>query len=186
MGVMDALARYADHPDRATGMANTVALLVASNGPFYPLYVWWMLPEAGMVSCATMLASPFFAAIPWLARQHPALGGAALPVMGLLNTIWTTALLGSESGVAVFAYPCIVLALLCWRERLTLLAVLGLGLAAQQLVLRWPWVPLSGLNAEGQAALVAMNGASVGMLLAFLVLMGARHARTIADAASDC
>ena len=144
------------------------------------------LPEAGLVSCATMLASPFFAAIPWLARQHPALGRAALPVMGLLNTIWTTALLGPESGVAVFAYPCIVLALLCWRERLTLLAVLGLGLAAQQLVLRWPWVPLSGLNAEAQAALVAMNGASVGMLLAFLVLMGARHARTIADAASDC
>ena len=181
MGVMDALARYAYHPDRATGMANTVALLVASNGPFYPLYVWWLVPEAGLASCATMLSTPLFLAIPWLSRRCGWLARAALPLLGLTNTLWTIALLGSSAGLAVFVYPCIALALLCWRERVVMLLVLGGALAAQQLALRRPWPPLSGLDPAAQMELSTMNAASVGALLGFLVLMGARQWRLVAD-----
>jgi hypothetical protein len=38
------LRRYAAHPDPATATANLVALVVASNGPFYPLYVLALVP----------------------------------------------------------------------------------------------------------------------------------------------
>ena len=41
-----ALRAYGAHADPATRIGNTIALLVGFNGPFYPLYVWFLLPEA--------------------------------------------------------------------------------------------------------------------------------------------
>ena len=45
-----------------------------------------------------------------------------------------------------------------------------IGLAAQQMLLRWPWSALSGLDPLVQANLVALNAMSVGALLAVLVV----------------
>lgn len=167
------LRAYAAHPDAATRAANGIALLVGSNGPFYPAYVWFLAPQAGLAVLATMAASPFFLAIPWLARRHAAAARAALPLVGIANTVWTAALLGTGTSVDAFLFPCLVLAALCWRERKAMFLVLGAGLLAQQALLRWPWAAISGLDAGGQAALVALNGTSVGALLAFIVLTGA-------------
>ena len=94
MRALDALRAYGAHPDPATRIANTIALLVGFNGPFYPLYVWFLVPEAGHAALATMAMSPVFLAIPWLSRRSAAAGRAALPVAGLANTVWTAALLG--------------------------------------------------------------------------------------------
>jgi hypothetical protein len=165
-----ALRAYGAHPDQATNAANIIALLVGSNGPFYPLYVWLLMPGAGLASLATMAASPLFLLVPWLSRRHAAGARAALPAIGIANTIWTCALLGPGTGVAAFVFPCLVLALLCWRERLVMLGMLGMGLLAQQALLHWPWAPLSGLGIESQAALQALNATSAGCLLAFMVL----------------
>ena len=173
MNILAALRAYAAHPDDATRVVNTIALLVGSNGPFYPAYVWFLAPEAFTASLATMAASPFFLLVPWLSRRNAVAAHAALPAIGIANTVWTCALLGPETGVAAFLYPCLVLALLCWRNRMLMLGVLGAGLAAQQLMLRWPWPPLSGLGVEGQAALLGLNGLSGGALVAFIVLQAA-------------
>lgn len=66
---MSWLARYRAHPDPAVQTANTVALVVGSNGPFYPLYVWWLVPETGLIPLLTMLATPFFLAVPLVKRR---------------------------------------------------------------------------------------------------------------------
>ena len=166
-----ALRRYAAHPDPATAAANGVALVVGGNGPFYPAYIALIEPAAAQLALWTMLASPLFLAIPWLSRRSGLAARLALPLVGLGNTLWCTALLGAGSGVGLFVLPCLVLAGLLWRERLAMLAMLGLGLAVQQAVLRWPWPSLAGLSAAQQDALVLLNTSSVGTLLAFLALV---------------
>ena len=123
MKALAALRAYGAHADPATRIANTIALLVGFNGPFYPLYVWFLVPEAGTVALATMAMSPVFLAIPWLSRRNAVAGRAALPVAGLANTVWTAALLGPATGVGAFAFPCIALAGLCWREPRLMLAL---------------------------------------------------------------
>jgi hypothetical protein len=175
--LLASLRRYADHPDPATAMANTVAMVVGANGPFYPLYVWWLLPEAGLVSLLTMFATPFFLSVPWISRRNGLAGRIALVVVGLANTVWCTALLGPATGVGLFVLPCLMLAGLVWAQRAALFALLGLGLAAQQVVLRWPWPALSGLALEHQAALYVLNASSVAMLLGFLAIVSAGQVR---------
>lgn len=165
-----ALRAYSAHPDPATHVVNVIALLVGSNGPFYPAYVWVLVPGAGLASLATMAASPLFLLVPWLSRRHSAAARAALPAIGIANTIWTCAILGPDTDVAAFFFPCMILALLCWRERTVMLGMLGAGLVAQQILLHWPWASLAGLSMEGQAALQTLNLTSVGCLLAFVVL----------------
>ena len=178
-----ALRRYAAHADPATAAANTVALVVGSNGPFYPAYIWFIDAEAARLALWTMLASPLFLAIPWLSRRSGLAARLALCIVGLANTLWSTALLGATSGVGLFLLPCLVLGALLWRDRLALLGVLGLGLAVQQLLLRWPWESLAGLEPAQQAALVVLNATSVGTLLAFLALTLAGLLRSVqADA----
>jgi hypothetical protein len=178
--LLAALRRYVAHPDPATAAANAVALVVGGNGPFYPAYIWWIDPEAGRMALLTMAASPFFLAIPWLSRRSGLAARMALPVVGLANTLWSTALLGAGTGVGLFLLPCLVLAALLWRERLALLGMLGLGLVVQQALLRWPWPSLAGLDLAQQAALVVLNATSVGTLLAFLALTLAGLLRDVA------
>jgi hypothetical protein len=117
-----------------------------------------------------MAASPFFLAIPWLSRRAATAARVALPMVGIANTVWTAALLGPATGVAVFLFPCLLLAMLSFREKPALFALLGAGLMAQQALLRWPWPALSGLDPAVQASLVGLNAMSVGALLAVLVV----------------
>ncbi len=173
--VFAAFGAYVHHRDATTRLSNAVAVMVGLNGPFYPLYVWWIVPEAGLVALTTMAASPGFLAIPWLARRQAGLARVALPVIGLANTVWTLALLGPATGAGVFVYPCILLAGLCWREPWPMLGVLGAGFAVQLGVLYWPFPPLSGLEPALQVALMPLNASSVAALLCFLVLSGARQ-----------
>ncbi len=179
VNLLAALRRYAAHPDAATAAANAVALVVGGNGPFYPAYVWLLDPEAGRMALLTMAASPFFLAIPWLSRRSALAARIALPIVGLANTLWSTALLGAGSGVGLFLLPCLVLAVLLWRDRLAMLGILGLGLAVQQVLLRWPSASLAGLDPAQQAALVVLNATSVGTLLAFLALTLAGVLRSV-------
>jgi hypothetical protein len=177
MTLLAALHRYGNHPDPTTAMANTVAMVVGANGPFYPWYGGWLLPAPGLVSLLTMFATPFFLSVPWVSRRNSLAGRIALVVVGLANTVWCTALLGPATGVGLFVLPCLMLAGLVWAQRAALLVLLGLGLAAQQVVLRWPWPALSGLAPERQAALYVLNASSVGMLLGFLAIVSAGQVR---------
>ena len=110
-----ALKAYADHPDPRVATANFFALLVASNQPFYPLYLYWTVgPDIGP-SAGTFLSTPFFLAVPALCRRNTLLGRALLPLAGIANTLLCAKVFGVASGVEIFLLPCAVLALLIFR-----------------------------------------------------------------------
>ena len=92
------LGRYVAHPDPATAAANLVALVVAGNGPFYPLYVLALIGWGHNGAWLTMLATPFFAAVPAVSRWRSWAGRGALPLVGIANTVWCSALLGIGVG----------------------------------------------------------------------------------------
>jgi hypothetical protein len=179
---MSLLDRYIDHPQPETRLANKVALVVGGNGPFYPLYLYWLTPEAGPLMLLTMAAAPLFLAVPLIARLSGPAARMALVLTGLANVLWCTALLGPSSGVPLFVLPCVALALTAWRRQTALLTLLGLCLTTQQAAMRWPWSPLTGLAPQRQADLLVMNATSVGALTAFLVLAAAGEFRKPARA----
>jgi hypothetical protein len=118
-----AVGTYVHSPDPVQRSCNTIALLVASNQPFYPLYIRYLVGNDGGVSLLTLLSTPFFVAVPALARRAHTLGLAALPVVGLVNGMIATLAFGRQAGIELFAIPCMVIAAAgTWRgSRLVLL-----------------------------------------------------------------
>lgn len=163
---------YAAHADPATATTNLVALVIASNGPFYPIYVLALIGWDRSGAWLTMLATPCFALVPMVSRRHLVAGRAALPFVGIANTIWCTILLGSESGVALFLLPCIVLTALQFRhdERWAMLLLLGSAIAAQIGLAEFPPIGLMHLHTDQAAALARLNKISVATLMGFLAL----------------
>ena len=68
MRAIDLVRSYAAHPDPLVASANFIALLVASNQPFYPLYVYWLATTNIEPVWYTFLSTPFFLAVPALSR----------------------------------------------------------------------------------------------------------------------
>ncbi|MDE1895606.1 MAG: hypothetical protein KGH91_00880 [Rhodospirillales bacterium] len=173
----NALARlraYAAHNDPATAMANTVALSVGGNMPFYPLYMLVLLGWRVLPFCLlTALATPAFLIVPWLSR-HSSLGGRlALPIIGTVNTIWCLKLLGPASGVGLFLFPCILLAALLFRaaERWLCLGLATLALVLYFLSGHILGAPVIPLNADEAGIMTVLNAASVATLTWLLALL---------------
>lgn len=172
MTVIGWLRRYAAHPDPATAATNLVALVVAGNGPFYPLYVLaligWYLPGVWL----TMLATPAFLLVPALSRRRAACGRMALPLIGIINTIWCAALLGAASGVGLFLLPCIALTVPLFRrnERFRRLLLIALVVGAQIWLIEFPLKGLMDLRADQAAMLGRLNAISVVTLTGFVAL----------------
>jgi len=170
MSLMAAWRRYVEHPDPATSAANKIALIVGSNGPFYPLYVWWLAPSAASVAWLTMLTTPIYLATPWLSRRNAMLGQAVFTLSALLNTVWCSALLGSETGLPMFVLPCIAMAVFMPAGRIWIAAA---GLAAQQAIMRWPWATLVPPTQAEVSSLYVLNATSAAVLLAAMVVLAA-------------
>ena len=168
--LVQAIRAYAANPDPLVAAGNAVALLVAVNQPFYPLYVAWLVGDA-WPALFTFLSTPFFLAVPAVARRNPLAGRALLPLAGFANTVLSAKAFGAASGVEVFLAPCLVLAGLLFRpgERRIAFALMAVGLAAFALHARYgaPWHLYS---AEEYAAFVRLNAISAGGLLAFIGL----------------
>ncbi len=167
---MWALAR---HDDRLTAACNRVALLLAGNTPFYPLYLWFILGREGWPALLlTGLSLPVFMATIWVARRHPLAGRIWLCTAASLNTAWVTWLLGAPSGITLFFLPCLVLAVLAFRgtELLprALLTLLPFGLYAASL-----WAPHAAAiyPAADYPGLVRLNAAAVASLCVILPYM---------------
>lgn len=111
-----ALGEYAAHPDPRAAIANAIALVIVSNQPFYPLYLDWAVSPVVSPSFVTFLSTPFFAAVPAAMRRSPLLGRALLLVAGIGNTLLCRVAFGPASGVEVFLFPCLMLALLLFRR----------------------------------------------------------------------
>uniref|UniRef100_UPI0031015463 hypothetical protein n=1 Tax=Neorhizobium sp. EC2-8 TaxID=3129230 RepID=UPI0031015463 len=62
--------------DPRTQATVTVAWVIVANKPFYPLYVWYLVGNGVTASLGTLLAAPFFLAIPLIARHAPRAPGS--------------------------------------------------------------------------------------------------------------
>ena len=165
------LGSYASHDEPLTAAGNKVALVLAGNTPFYPLYVVGLAGSEGMPALLmTLCAFPFFAMVPAISRRHPLLGRATLSLAGSVNTVFCTWLLGERSGTELFLIPCITLASLLFGagERFWMLLLAALPLAAYILLHGHYAGPPHPYQDDAYAALLSMNAISVGTLSIFL------------------
>jgi hypothetical protein len=167
------LRRYAGHGDPRTAVANTVALMVASNQPFYPLYLFWAVSPTVWPAFATFLSTPFFLAVPALARRHALLGRAVLLASGLGNTLVCRVMFGASSGVDAFLMPCIVLSILLFgrSERVVAFAFAAACYAIYLLPDAWMGAPVHRYAADEIIALQRLNFLSAAGLTAVVALM---------------
>lgn len=165
-----AVAAYAAHPDPRAALANTIALVIVSNQPFYPLYLWWAVSPEISPAWLTFLSTPFFAAVPAAMRRSTALGRSLLLVAGIGNTLLCRAAFGPGSGVEIFLLPCLVLATLLFpgRERIVALAFAGLAFGAYLLPAAMLGAPLHLYAPDEYAALQRLNFLSAASLVALI------------------
>lgn len=92
----------------------SIAWLVVINKPVYPLYVWWFVGAGTAAAWATALSAPLFLAIALGAVRRPLAARFALPLVGAVDTVIATALLGQASGTELFFVPCLLLSLVAF------------------------------------------------------------------------
>jgi hypothetical protein len=171
MRALAALRRYAASDDPRVAAANLVALVLAWNTPFYPLYLWGsagagILPGGWLTLCVF----PVFLSVPKATRRWPLSGRVLLVLAGTGNTLFCTWLLGEASGTQLFLVPCVSLAALLFRraERVPLFGLLALPIVAGvALNGRYPVSPFV-CAAASCSGIVWLNAVSVGILAAFL------------------
>ena len=178
---------YARHPDPRVAAANVIALLVASNQPFYPLYLFWLVSDDITAAWFTFLSTPFFLAV---SRRNGAAGRALLPLAGIGNTVLSAWLFGTASAVEIFLIPCGVIALLLFRprERLAALAITAIAFGVFLLLHDGYGPPLAAYDAAEYAALARLNLISASTLTAFVALLFSgilAEAERSPDAAGD-
>jgi uncharacterized membrane protein len=165
-----ALGDYAAHTDPRAAIANTVALVIVSNQPFYPLYLHWAVSPVIWPTLFTFLSTPLFAAVPAAMRRSPRAGRSLLLVAGIGNTLVCSLVFGRSSGVEAFLFPCLVLAMLLFRrsERGYALGFGALVFAAYLLPSAMTGGPLHVYAPEEYAALQRLNVLSALSLTALI------------------
>jgi hypothetical protein len=164
---------YAAHDDPLVASANLIALVVVSNQPFYPLYLYWLVGPDIAPSCWLFLSTPFFAAVPAIARLDKTAGRALLPLAGIANTALSAKVFGVASGVEMFLIPCVLIGFVLFRpsERLIGLALAGLAFLTFTLLHGRYGAPVHVYTPEQYASFVKLNATSVGTLTAFVGLL---------------
>lgn len=159
--------------DPLTDAAMAVAIVIALNKPIYPVYVWWLAPDALTASLWTMLSLPFYAALPLLARRAPKWARLGLVVVGTIDTAAIGAVLGDGTGAWLFLLACLVLAgasfdaSQTWTKRLAIAGVFAVFAATFG---RFA-TPLAGdISPESVATLFKLNAFGAASLIAFIGL----------------
>jgi len=157
-----------DPPVRAN---NILALVVASNQPFYPLYVRTMAGDDGGASFITLLSTPVFATIPLIARRNAAWAFALLPVAGIANAMLATIALGASAGIELFLIPCALAAMISvYHTGWKIIAGLTIAMSAIYFALYISTDnSIAGLNSQELAALYRLNALSVACLSVFIL-----------------
>src|SRR5208282_4409220 len=88
------IAAYVRADDPLAAASNFIALVVASNQPFYPFYIRFFVGDDNGASLLTFLSTPFFLAVPAVARISSLAGRAMLPIVGILNTLFCAKIFG--------------------------------------------------------------------------------------------
>ncbi|HEX7565243.1 MAG TPA: hypothetical protein VF396_18640 [Bradyrhizobium sp.] len=171
VGAAARLRVYAANDEPLAAAGNKVALVLAGNTPFYPLYVAAVAGTDGMPwLLMTLFAFPFFLMVPAISRHYPFLGRATLALAGAINTVFCTWLLGERSGTELFLIPCVMLASLLFgaKERRWMLTLAALPLCAYIFLHGNYGAPPYLYRDDAYAALFSMNAFSVGTLSIFL------------------
>jgi len=169
--------RFAAHEDSLTEASNTIALVLASNTPFYPLYLYFILGHAGLPWLFFAGVSfPFFCLTLWVARRKPVLGRVWLSVAATLNSIYVTWLLGEASDTALFLIPCISLAVLSFRrrERLPMLICTALPFVLFYFLQGHFPTPPARYSPSAYHSLLILNEVSVASISAVLAYVFAK------------
>ena len=165
------LSAYASNDQPLAAAGNKVALVLAGNTPFYPLYVVVVAGSDGMPwLLMTLFAFPFFLVVPAISRYHPLLGRLTLFLAGTVNTVFCTWLLGERSGTELFLIPCATLASLLFGagERSLMLLLAALPIGAYYFLHGSYGAPPYLYPDDAYKGLLSMNAISVGTLSIFL------------------
>ncbi|NTG45429.1 hypothetical protein G6L83_30735 [Agrobacterium rhizogenes] len=157
-------------PDPLTRASIAIAWMIIANKPLYPLYLWWLVGNGIVASLGTLIAVPFFLAIPFLASRSPLAARLALPLIGAIDTLFETKLFGTGSGTALFLAPCIMLAALSfhaeekwWQRGVTAFTFLAFIISRIYIGL-----PLHAWTDADLSTLLNLNAFAVASLMAFI------------------
>ncbi|MET0709111.1 MAG: hypothetical protein ABWY82_20050 [Tardiphaga sp.] len=164
------LAAYRDNPDPLAVLANTVALVIAGNQPFYPLYLHFIVGEAAWPAWLTLLTFPLFASVPAVARRHPLAGRMMLPMVGVANGVLAVKLIGLDTAVELFLLPCVLLSTILFRpaERRAMAVTLACPFAAYFVLDAAVGSPLATYSAAEYRSIINMHAFSVASLFALI------------------
>jgi hypothetical protein len=157
---------YAAHDDPRVAACNLIALMVVSNQPFYPLYVWLAVSEYVWPTFFTFLSTPLFLAVPAVARRSTVLGRALLPAAGIANTMLSAKVFGASSGVEIFLIPCALIAAIFFRasERGYAFVLIGAALFISVGLSGRYGVPVHTYSASEYQAFARLNAMSAAAL----------------------
>lgn len=171
----DTIARYLANDDKLAAIGNSGAFLVWGSQPTYPLYVWFIVGDAAWPSLLTWLSTPFFAAVPIVARRS-AIGGRVLFVAtGILNTLLSAKAFGPQASIAWFLLPCLVIAATFFRrDEWPIALALCLATGAATLVVGHLGAPLHVYTRDEYRSLSHLNLWCVAVLSLYLLVSAAR------------
>ena len=156
-----------DHPRVSAG--NTIAMVLAWNQPYYPLYLWWIVGRGAWIGIPDAFSGLLFSAVLAIARRSGLLGRVALVVLSVANVAFVSMILGEAAGVQLLYLPCGMLAaiLFGWRERLVMLLMTSLPLVVWLLTRGRLDLPPIRFSAEAYQSLFTLNAVSSGILMVF-------------------
>lgn len=168
--LQDMFRAYRDNTDPLAMLANTVALVIAGNQPFYPLYLHAIVGQAAWPAWLTLLTLPLFALVPAVSRRHPLAGRMMLPMVGVANGVLAVKLIGLDTAVELFLLPCVLLATLLFRpsERLAMAVVVACPFAAYFVLDPAVGGPLEIYSNAEYHSIIRMHAFSVASLFALI------------------
>ena len=113
-----ALRRYVANDDPLAEAANKVSLLLASDIPFFALYLVFLVGKRGFPSViSTVWFLPLWLALPPLSRRRPLVSRILVISLAVLDCVTCSLIIGWESGTALFLIPCITLGSIAFHRR---------------------------------------------------------------------
>ncbi len=163
------LLAYAASDDPHVAASNTIALMLAWNQPFYPLYLLWIVGRDAWVGIPDAFSALLFFAAPAISRRYPLFGRVFLVAISAANVAFCSMMLGEAAGVQLLYLPCGMLAamLFSWRERFTMLPMTALPLALWLLTRGRLDIPPIRFSPESYETLFKLNAVSAGALMVF-------------------
>jgi len=170
--VFDFFLTYIFHPDPVVRATNLVAVVVALNGPFYPLSGIAVMGSDGVYLFIFMLFSPLFFAIPWISKYSSLSSRILLPFIGMADAVVGTTLFGAVSGMSLYVLPCLALCGFLYRphEKVAGFLLLAVGIAIFLIPSDLYADPVFSLSSGSLSQLFTLNLISVGMLIGLIAL----------------